>query len=102
MVELLKQPQFQPLSAEREVIVLFAGTRGYLDKYPVPSVLDYERKLLEFIEARHRDILDEIADKKDISADLEARMRAALDEFVEVFSRGAVVPKAPAAEAAKA
>jgi F-type H+-transporting ATPase subunit alpha len=85
MVELLKQPQFQPLSAEKEVLVLFAGTRGYLDKYPVSSVQDYERKLLEFVESRHAAILDEIKDKRDISADLEAKMRSALDEFASIY-----------------
>ncbi|MDR2301714.1 MAG: F0F1 ATP synthase subunit alpha [Deltaproteobacteria bacterium] len=99
MVELLKQPQFQPLSAEREVVVLFAGTRGYLDKYPVASVLDYEKRLLEFIESRHQDIFDEIKDKKDISADLEAKIRAALDEFADIFGQSAEAPKTAPKEA---
>ncbi|MDR2386000.1 MAG: F0F1 ATP synthase subunit alpha [Deltaproteobacteria bacterium] len=99
MVELLKQPQFQPLSAEREVVVLFAGTRGYLDKYPVSSVLDYEKRLLEFIESRHQDIFDEIKDKKDISADLEAKIRAALDEFADIFGQSAEAPKTAPKEA---
>ncbi|MDR1658180.1 MAG: F0F1 ATP synthase subunit alpha [Deltaproteobacteria bacterium] len=85
MVELLKQPQFQPMCAEKEVLILFAGTRGYLDKYPISSVLDYEKKLFEFIELRHRDLLDEIKDKKDISSELEAKIRSALDDFASVF-----------------
>jgi F-type H+-transporting ATPase subunit alpha len=87
MVELLKQPQFQPLPAEKEVTVLFAGTRGYLDKYPVSAVQDYEKKLLEFIESRHGEIFDELKDKKDISSELEAKMRAALDEFANIFAQ---------------
>ncbi|MDR1308364.1 MAG: F0F1 ATP synthase subunit alpha [Deltaproteobacteria bacterium] len=88
MVELLKQPQFQPLSAEKEVLVLFAGTRGYLDKYPISAVGDYERKLLEFVESRHQAILDELREKKDISSELEAKIRSALDEFASVYSQG--------------
>ena len=85
MVELLKQPQFQPMSAEREVLVLFAGTRGYLDKYPVSAVLDYEAKMLEFISSGHQDILDEIKTAKDISPDLDKKIRAALDDFAAVY-----------------
>ncbi|MDR3135184.1 MAG: F0F1 ATP synthase subunit alpha [Deltaproteobacteria bacterium] len=99
MVELLKQPQFQPLSAEREVVVLFAGTRGYLDKYPVSAVQEYEKKLLEFIESRHQDIFDELKEKKDISSDLDAKIRAALGEFADIFSRGSSVPATVAAQA---
>ena len=86
MVELLKQPQFQPMSAEREVLVLFAGTRGYLDKYPVSAVLDYEGKLLEFITSGHNDILDEIKSAKDISPELDKKIRAALDDFAAVYN----------------
>ncbi|MDR2455009.1 MAG: F0F1 ATP synthase subunit alpha, partial [Deltaproteobacteria bacterium] len=85
MVELLKQPQFQPMSAEREVLVLFAGTRGYLDKYPVSAVLDYEAKMLDFVTSGHKDILDEIKDRKDISPELEKKIRAALDDFAAVY-----------------
>ena len=85
MVELLKQPQFQPMSAEREVLVLFAGTRGYLDKYPVSAVLDFERGLLEFVESGHQDLLDEIKERSDIDADLEKRIRRTLDDFAAVY-----------------
>ncbi|MDR1577418.1 MAG: F0F1 ATP synthase subunit alpha [Deltaproteobacteria bacterium] len=85
MVELLKQPQFQPMPAEKEVISLFAGTRGYLDKYPIHSVLDYETKLFEFLDSRRQDILDELREKKDISPELETKIRAALDEFAAIY-----------------
>ncbi|MDR0355521.1 MAG: F0F1 ATP synthase subunit alpha [Deltaproteobacteria bacterium] len=85
MVELLKQPQFQPMSAEKEVLILYAGTRGFLDKYPVSAVLDYEKKLIEFMETKHQDALAEIKEKKDISEDLDARLRAALEEFSKIY-----------------
>jgi F-type H+-transporting ATPase subunit alpha len=85
MVELLKQPQYQPMSAEREVLVLYAGTRGYLDNYPVSAVLDFEKKLLEFIDSRYSDLLDELKRDKDISNDLNDRIKKALDEFQGIY-----------------
>ncbi|MDR2351761.1 MAG: F0F1 ATP synthase subunit alpha, partial [Deltaproteobacteria bacterium] len=80
MVELLKQPLFQPMSAEKEVLVLYAGTRGYLDKYPISSVLDFEAKYLDFIESRHPELLTAIKEQKDISPELEDSIKAALSE----------------------
>ncbi|MDR1084301.1 MAG: F0F1 ATP synthase subunit alpha [Deltaproteobacteria bacterium] len=85
MVELLKQAQFQPMSAEKEVLSLFAGTRGYLDRYPVQAVQDYEAKLFEFLESRYQTILDELKTQKDISDDLDTRIKAALDEFATIY-----------------
>ncbi|MDR1395372.1 MAG: F0F1 ATP synthase subunit alpha [Deltaproteobacteria bacterium] len=85
MVELLKQPQFKPMPAEKEVVSLFAGTRGYLDRYPIAAVLDYESKLFEFLESRYEAVLEEIRTQKDISADLETKLRAALDEFASIY-----------------
>jgi F-type H+-transporting ATPase subunit alpha len=52
-VEILKQPQYQPLSMVKQVTILFAGTRGYLDKYPLDALADYEKQLYDFIEAQH-------------------------------------------------
>jgi F-type H+-transporting ATPase subunit alpha len=85
MVELLKQPQFAPMPAEKEVVILFAGTRGYLDKYPVAAVQDYEKKLFEHIESKHQDIVDEIKTKKDISPELDSKIRSALDDFAAIY-----------------
>jgi F-type H+-transporting ATPase subunit alpha len=85
MVELLKQPQFQPMPAEKEVVVLYAGTRGFLDKYPVSSVLDYEAKLLDFIENRYPEILKKIKDERDISPELDKEIRTALEEFEKIY-----------------
>lgn len=85
LVELLKQPQYQPMDVERQVMAIFSGTRGYLDKYPVEKVLEYETRMLEFIEQKHPDILEEIRTKKEISDELNEKMTKALDEFDEVF-----------------
>ena len=89
MVELLKQPQYQPMPAEKEVMTLFAGTRGYLDKYPVSAVLDYERQMFEFIESKYADILTELREKKDISPELDQKMKDALNEFATIYKPAA-------------
>jgi F-type H+-transporting ATPase subunit alpha len=86
MVELLKQPQYQPMPAEKEVLTLYAGTRGFLDKYPVSSVLEYEKQMFDFVESKYPQILSEIKEAKDISSDLDAKIKEALTEFATVFS----------------
>jgi len=53
LVELLKQPQFKPMSLSQEVVILFAGTRGFIDKYEVEKVRVYEQQLLGFIESKY-------------------------------------------------
>ncbi|MGL4208898.1 MAG: F0F1 ATP synthase subunit alpha [Candidatus Adiutrix sp.] len=85
MVELLKQPQYQPMPAEKEVMILFAGTRGFLDKYPVTVVLDYEKQMFDFIESKYPNIFTELRDKKDISSELEALMKESLTEFDTIY-----------------
>ncbi|WP_462137889.1 F0F1 ATP synthase subunit alpha [Candidatus Mycalebacterium sp.] len=81
LVEILKQDQFVPLAVEKQVISIFAVTKGYLDEYPVSSVRAYEKELLDFFEAKHKGLLDEIRDKKEISDELEPRVTSALDEL---------------------
>ena len=85
LVELLKQPQFNPMSLAQEVLVLFAGTRGFIDKYDVEKVRIYEQQLLSFVESKYTDIMKEIDDKKIISPDLEKKMKDVMTEFDSVF-----------------
>ncbi len=85
LVELLKQPQFMPMSLAQEVVVLFAGTRGFIDKYDVEKVRIYEQQLLSFVESKYPDIIKEIDDKKIISPDLEKKMKDVMTEFDSVF-----------------
>jgi len=89
LVEVLKQPQYQPMPAERQILILYAGTFGYLDEWPVEAVSDYEKQMLEFMESKHVDLLNEIKEKKDISDELEEKIKAALDEFKAVFQPAA-------------
>src|SRR5208337_4556605 len=85
LVELLKQPQYKPMSLGQEIVVLFAGTRGFIDKYDVDKVRVYEEQLLSFVETKHADILKEIEDKKIISPELEKKMKEVLTNFDSVF-----------------
>ena len=85
LVELLKQPQFMPMSLSQEVVILFAGTRGFIDKYEIEKVRVYEQQLLSFVESKHQDIMKEIEDKKIISPELEKKMKNMLTEFDSVF-----------------
>jgi F-type H+-transporting ATPase subunit alpha len=88
LVEILKQPQFQPMSLSQEVIIIFAGTRGYLDKYPISSLKNYEPQLLSFVESTYPAIMKEIDEKKVISPEVEEKLKEALSEFDKVFTVG--------------
>ena len=89
LVEVLKQGQYQPMNAGKQVAILFAGANGYLDEWPVEAVVDYEKQMLEFLESKYPEILSEIKEKDDISDNLDEKMRKALDEFKEVFQPAA-------------
>jgi F-type H+-transporting ATPase subunit alpha len=88
LVEILKQPQFEPRSLSQQVAILFAGTRGFLDKYPVEKLKEYEPQLLSFIGSKYPEINREIDEKKEISPDLEKKISSALTEFDSVFVTG--------------
>jgi F-type H+-transporting ATPase subunit alpha len=73
------------MPAEKQVSILFAGINGYLDEWPAEAIGDYEKQMLEFMESKHRDLLDEIRDKNDISSELDGKLRKAMDQFKGVF-----------------
>ncbi|MCD6306421.1 MAG: F0F1 ATP synthase subunit alpha [Desulfococcus sp. 4484_241] len=85
LVEVLKQPQYQPMPAEKEVAILFAGANGYLDKWPESSISDYEKQMLEFMDSKHPELLKDIKETGDISEETDAKLRKALDEFADMF-----------------
>jgi F-type H+-transporting ATPase subunit alpha len=86
MVELLKQGQYQPMPMEEQVVVIFAGTNGYVDDLPVAVLGRYEQELLSFMKARKQDVLDELRTGGKLEGDLEKRLRDALAEFAKQFS----------------
>jgi F-type H+-transporting ATPase subunit alpha len=79
LVELLKQPQYQPLPMEKQVTILFAGTKGLLDDLPVDTILDFEQELYKFVESKHADIFSELVEKQEISDDLANKMTSAIE-----------------------
>ncbi len=91
LTQLLKQPQYSPLQMEEQVCVVYAGTRGYLDRVPVDAVVRYEAELLRYLHAEHATLLKDIREKKDISKDgangkIEDSIKAALESFTKTFS----------------
>jgi len=85
LVEILKQPQYHPLLLSEQVIILFAGARGFLDKYEVEQLKEYEIQLSSFMKSKHSEIMTEIDDKKIISPELDKKMTDTLTEFDSVF-----------------
>jgi F-type H+-transporting ATPase subunit alpha len=85
LVEILKQPQYVPMPAEKQVMILFAGTFGYLDEVPVESVAEYEKQMLEFAGTKYPEILKEIKEKGIISDELEGKIKKVLDQFKGMF-----------------
>lgn len=85
--ELLKQDEGMPMAVEKQVVSIFAGTRGFLDEFPVNSVQQFETKMLEFIQAREPDIFKEISEKKVITAELEQKLQDRLKEFCGEFKK---------------
>ncbi|MBP1660064.1 MAG: synthase subunit alpha [Candidatus Aminicenantes bacterium] len=81
LTEILKQDQFAPLPVEKQVLIIYAGNRGFLDAFAVDRVREYEKKLFAFVEAERPDLLTRIAAKKQIDASLDEDIGAALTEF---------------------
>jgi F-type H+-transporting ATPase subunit alpha len=84
--EVLKQDQYQPLEVERQIVVIFAATNGYLDALAVSECRRYERELLGWLERNHPALVKQIAEKQDIKGELQEKLKAALGEFATVFS----------------
>ena len=86
LTELLKQPQFKPVAVEDQVIAIFAGTRGYLDRLPLNKVGDFESRLLSEMKATSPDIVASIRNDREIKKDTEAKLIAFLDSFTKSFA----------------
>src|SRR5437868_7064052 len=85
LVEILKQPQYEPVAVEKQVIIIYAATNGYLDPVPVESVRAYESELYRFLETRTAQLVSSLADKKQIDDGIKADLGQALKEFGEGF-----------------
>jgi F-type H+-transporting ATPase subunit alpha len=89
LVELLKQGQYVPLSVEKQIVSIYAGTRGYIDRLAISQIAAYERGVHDFIEKKYPAIYETIRTKKVLDADTEATLKKALDEFAGSFGSSA-------------
>ena len=85
--ELLKQDEGEPMPVGKQIVSIFAGTRGYLDEFPVDRVRQFEAEMLKYVEANQPEIFREIREKKKISAELEQTLQAVLKEFATEFKK---------------
>jgi len=86
LVEVLKQPQYKPLSVEKQIMIIYAGNNGYLDDFPESSLKRYEEELYPFIEEKYPEIERELKEKKELDASLKEKIEKALEEFNSKFT----------------
>jgi F-type H+-transporting ATPase subunit alpha len=88
LVELLKQGQYVPLSVEKQIVSIYAGTRGFIDKLPIGQIAAYERGLHDFIEKKYPGIYETLRTKKQLDGETEGTLKKALEEFASAFGSG--------------
>jgi F-type H+-transporting ATPase subunit alpha len=86
LVELLKQPQYQPMPAQEQVASIYAATQGFMDDVPVEKIRDFEAKFLTFLRDTKKDILDTIRDKKVLSDDVKTALNGAIQSFKQGYN----------------
>jgi F-type H+-transporting ATPase subunit alpha len=86
LTELLKQQQFSPLKVEEQVVVIFAGTQGYLDPLQLEQVRAFEANLLTLMRNEHRDVLDAIRDKGEMTDEITEKLKGVLDTYAKNFA----------------
>src|SRR6266705_2310033 len=86
LVEILKQPQYQPLPVEKQVLIIYAGTNGFLDQISTPDVRAFETELYRFMETRYPQLFSDIAEKKQLDDQLKSALGAAVKEFAGDFA----------------
>jgi F-type H+-transporting ATPase subunit alpha len=89
LVEILKQPQYQPLPVERQVLMIYAGTNGFVDTVPVGDMARFETELYDFVGSRHPELLKGIAEKKSLDDALKSQINTALEAFKQQFRASA-------------
>ena len=99
MTELLKQPQYRPLPVEKQIVLVYAGAKGFVDKYPIEALRRYENELFAYLDASKPEVLEAIRKggafgKPDAPTDVEKQLVAALGAFADKFG--------PSVEGAKA
>jgi F-type H+-transporting ATPase subunit alpha len=85
LTEILKQDQYAPIPVEKQILIIYAGNRGYLDKVEVRLIKQYEQELYESLDREHKDLLRKLAEKKEIDAELDGKISGLLEEFSKDF-----------------
>ncbi|MEK7842445.1 MAG: F0F1 ATP synthase subunit alpha [Deltaproteobacteria bacterium] len=85
LVEILKQGQYKPLPVEKQVLIIFAATNGYVDGYPVAALKKYEEELYTFFDTKHPELIKELKEKKAIDDAIKQKLNKALDDFKGLF-----------------
>jgi F-type H+-transporting ATPase subunit alpha len=94
LVEILKQDQYQPLPVEKQIAVIYAANNKYLDDVPVAACRRFEAELYRYLDDRHPGVLSSIREKRVLDAEIEAKLKIALDEFKAIFQRESQVTAA--------
>ncbi|NBW82496.1 F0F1 ATP synthase subunit alpha, partial [bacterium] len=89
LMELLKQTQYNPMAVEKQILVIFAATNGFMDEVDVRNVGKFETQMLEYFERNHRAELDEIANGKKMSNELQSKIKSGIDAFAKRFDANA-------------
>jgi F-type H+-transporting ATPase subunit alpha len=85
LVEILKQGQYEPLSVEKQILIIYAGTNGFVDHLPVSAIKRYEQELIAFVESKYPEMLQEIVKKRELNDELRQKINKVLEEFKERF-----------------
>jgi F-type H+-transporting ATPase subunit alpha len=88
LVEILKQGQYVPMPVEKQVVIIYAGTRGYLDGLPVNQLAAYEKGLNSFIDSKYPQFFTDLRTKKVLDKDLEPQLKKILEDFKTAFGKG--------------
>ena len=85
LVELLKQGQYVPMPVEKQIVMIYLGTNGFLDELPVEKVQQFEKEFLQMFELKHKAVLTAIAEKKDLTDDITKQIQSVVKEFLSTF-----------------
>jgi F-type H+-transporting ATPase subunit alpha len=87
LTEILKQPQYQPMDVEKQVLVIWAATNGYVDDIAVDDVRKFETQLLEFVQNSHPGLLANISEKKNLTDDIKKDLKQVLQDFTDIWKQ---------------
>ena len=84
-MEILKQKQYSPIDTEKQIVLLYAATKGYVDSLPLNRMVEFEERLFDTLDASHSDVLDELKNSGQLSDELDAKIKDIVENFVKGF-----------------